>query len=161
MNNFCYNFIVKIVPYSDEYKNQTINLILTILENEFYSFGYERPDLFNIPETYQANNWNFWIAIEKGKVVGTVGLRNYGNNRGLLKRLYVNKNFRRTGLGSKLFVTLVKFAKEKNYREVFLGTSEKMIAANQFYLKMGFKRIDSFPAEIPNPGDTVFYKIDL
>jgi N-acetylglutamate synthase-like GNAT family acetyltransferase len=152
---------VKILLYSDKYKDQTISLVLGILEGEFYSFGYKRPDLFNISETYQTNKGNFWIAIEKEKVVGTIGLRNYGDNRGLLKRFYVDKNIRRMGLGSELFSTLVKFAKENNYKEIFLGTSEKMVAANKFYLKMGFKRIDSFPSDISNPGDTIFYKMAL
>jgi len=152
---------MKIFPYSDKYKDQTINLILGILEGEFHSFGIERPDLFKISETYQKDKGNFWIAVEKENVVGTIGLRNCDNNHGLLKRLYVDKNFRGTGLASKLFTTLVKFGKENNYKEIFLGTSEKMVAANKFYLKTGFKRIDSLPADIPNHGDTVFYKINL
>jgi hypothetical protein len=59
---------MKILPYSDKYKDQTIKLVLGILEGEFYSFGYKRPDLFNISETYQKDKGNFWIAIEKGKV---------------------------------------------------------------------------------------------
>ena len=152
---------MKILLYSDKYKDQTISLVLDILEEEFHSFGYKRPDLFNIYETYQKDNGNFWIAIEKGKVVGTIGLRDYGNNRGLLKRFYVDKNFRRIGLGSKLFSTLVKFAKENNYQEIFLGTSEKMVAANKFYLKMGFSRIDSLPIDISYIGDTLFYKKNM
>jgi N-acetylglutamate synthase-like GNAT family acetyltransferase len=152
---------VKIIQYSDKYKDQTVNLILSILENEFHAFGIERPDLLKISEIYQTNKGNFWIAVEKGKVVGTIGLRNYGNNRGCLKRMYIDKNFRGTGLASELFLTLVKFAKENNYKEIFLTTFETMIAANKFYLKMGFKRIDSLPEDIPSFGDTVFYKIDL
>ena len=132
-----------------------------ILEGEFHSFGYKRPDLFNISETFQKDKGNFWIAIEKEKVVGSIGLRDYGNNRGLLKRFYVDKNFRGTGLAQKLLATLVNFAKENNYKEIFLGTSEKMVAANKFYLKMGFERINSLPTDIQYVGDTIFYKIDL
>jgi N-acetylglutamate synthase-like GNAT family acetyltransferase len=57
--------------------------------------------------------------------------------------------------------TLVNFAKENSYKEIFLGTSEKMVAANKFYLKTGFERADSLPADISNIGDTIFYKIAL
>jgi ribosomal protein S18 acetylase RimI-like enzyme len=152
---------MKIIPYSNNYYKQTVQLILSILENEFHAFGYKRPDLLKISETYQKDKGNFWIAVENEEVVGTIGLRNYGNNRGYLKRFYVDKNFRGTGLAQKLLATLVDFAKENNYKEIFLGTSEKMIAANKFYLKMGFKRIDSLPIDILNPGDTVFYKTSL
>jgi ribosomal protein S18 acetylase RimI-like enzyme len=152
---------VKIIPYSDKYEKQTVKLILGILENEFNAFGFKRLDLLKISETYQTNKGNFWIAIENDKVVGTIGLIDYGNNRGYLKRMYVDKDFRRIGLASKLYATLVTFVRENNYKEIFLGTSEKMIAANKFYLKLGFKRIDSLPADIPNPGDTVFYKTTI
>jgi N-acetylglutamate synthase-like GNAT family acetyltransferase len=152
---------MKIIPYSDRYKNQTVNLILSILENEFQAFGKDRPDLLKISEIYQTNKGNFWIAIEKEKVVGTIGLRDYGNNHGCLKRMYVDKNFRGTGLAQKLLATLVKFVKEHNYKEIFLTTFETMIAANKFYLKMGFKRIDSLPEDIPSLGDIVFYKMAL
>jgi len=152
---------MKIIPYSEKYKKPTVKLILGILENEFHAFGKDRPDLLKISEIYQVNKGNFWIAVEKEKVVGTIGLRAYGNNRGYLKRMYVDKSFRGTGLASELLYTLVKFAKKNNYKEIFLTTFETMIAANKFYSKMGFKRIDSLPEDMPSFGDTVFYKIGL
>jgi len=152
---------MKIVPYSDKYKDQVINLILGILEGEFQAFGYKRLDIFKISETYQVDKGNFWIALEKEKVVGTIGLKNYADNRGLLKRLYVDKNFRGTGFAQKLLATVVKFAKVNNYKEIFLGTSERMVAANKFYFKTGFERIDSLPTDMSNIGDTIFYKMSL
>jgi N-acetylglutamate synthase-like GNAT family acetyltransferase len=152
---------MRIIPYSDKYKKETIELILNILEGEFGSYDITRPDLYKISETYQKGKSNFWIAIEKEKVVGTIALSNYGNNRGYLKRMYVCKDFRGTGLANKLFSILINFAKGNAYQELFLGTVENMLAANKFYQKIGFKRITSLPKDIPSFGDTIFYKISL
>ena len=70
-----YNFIVKIITYSEKYKKPTVKLILGILENEFHAFGKDRPDLLKISEIYQVNKGNFWIAVEKEKVVLSVVIR--------------------------------------------------------------------------------------
>jgi N-acetylglutamate synthase-like GNAT family acetyltransferase len=150
-----------IIPYSDKYNEETINLILNILEGEFGLHDIDRPDLYKISETYQGNRSNFWIAIENEKVIGTIALSNYGNNRGYLKRMYVHKDFRGKGVADELFSTVIKFARENNYKEIFLATIEDMVAANKFYVKKSFKRINSLPADIPVFGDTIFYKMTL
>lgn len=152
---------MRIVPYFDKYEEKTIKLVLNILENEFGFCGIDRPDLYKISETYQKDKNNFWIAIEKEEVIGTIALSNYGKNRGYLRRMYVHKNFRGKGVASKLFSILIKFAGDNNYKDLFLGTVEDMFIANKFYLKMGFKRINSLPQDIPSFGDTIFYKMSL
>lgn len=144
-------------PYSDEFKSQIQKLIINILENELGFVGEENPDLENIPDTYQKDKGNFWIAIKKGKVIGTIALKNYHHNRGYLKRLFVHKKFRRRGVASKLFSTLVQFAKESEYCEIYLETDQSMVAAGEFYKKKGFLRINTLPAGLPFFVNTIFY----
>lgn len=155
---------MKIIIYSDKYKDKTIELIFDILENEFSHHSKSgRPDLQNIPEEYQKNNGNFWIAIENENVVGTIALRNCDAKVGFLERMYVKKELRRAGLGKKLLSALIDFAKDKNYKEIFLSTWDEAISANNFYIKNGFKRIEALPDNIANrsSSDTVFYKLEL
>ncbi|MBW2975348.1 GNAT family N-acetyltransferase [Candidatus Woesearchaeota archaeon] len=155
--------MVRIIQYSSKYREQTINLIKEVLESEF---GFKvnkskRPDLYDINEAYQKKGGNFWIALEKDEVIGTVGLLNYGKNRGFLKRMYVDKRYRGKGAAKKLLLELINFAKNNNYKTIFVPTVEEMIAANKFYQKNGFKRIESLPEDFNLEEDTVFYRMDI
>jgi len=155
---------MKIIPYTDKYKEETIELIFDILENEFGHHSKSgRPDLYNITEEYQKNNGNFWLAVENENVVGTIALKNCDDGVGFLERMYVKKELRRVGLGTKLFSTLLTFAKNNNYKKIFLSTWEDTISANNFYIKNGFKRIESLPESIANrsSSDNIFYKLEL
>jgi ribosomal protein S18 acetylase RimI-like enzyme len=152
---------MEIIPYSDKYKEEVVIFILSILEGEYNLYDIPRPDLYKIPEAYQKDKSNFWIALENDKIIGTIALCNYGNNRGYLKRMYVDRNFRGKGVSDKLLSTLIKFGKDNGYKEIFLGTIESMIAANKFYIKNGFQRIKTLPKDIPELGDSIFYKLIL
>lgn len=152
---------MQIRAYSEEYKNETKQFILRILEKEFGLTGISRPDLDEIPEVYQYERSNFWIAIENEKVIGTIALKNCGSNRGYIKRMYVGKAFRGKGVAHELISTLIRFAKDNGYQELFLGTIEDLIAANKFYKKEGFQKIDSLPDDMDPYRDTLFYKLHI
>lgn len=157
---------VKIISYEEAYKDQVIELIFNILENEFGHHGKSgRPDVKNISEHYQKDPLsNFWVAIgENNEVIGTIALSDVGEGMGYLQRLMVKKEFRRDGVGRKLLEHLLNFAKSTDYKEIYLSTSEDMIDANRFYLKNGFIRIDSLPEESGNRSswDNVFYKLEI
>lgn len=152
---------VKIIEYNDEYKSSTKEFILGILDGEFGLGSTKRPDLDDIRGFYQKNKGNFWIALEGGEVVGSVAIKDYGKGRAYLKRMYVSREQRGTGLAKKLLDTALEHARGAGFREVFLGTGPEMVAANRFYSKSGFKRISKLPEGLPGFGDTVFYKAEL
>ncbi|HCC04243.1 MAG TPA: hypothetical protein DEP51_05245 [Clostridiales bacterium] len=83
-------------------------------------------------------NGNFWVAIEGEKVVGTLSLKNLGNNIGMLKGMYVHRDYRNKRIASKLMDILLKFAKIQKYKELVLETYEKLDVAIEFYKKRGF-----------------------
>ena len=153
--------MIQIIPYTDDYRDLTVKLILEILMKEFGFGDIERPDIHKITEVYQQDGGNFWIAVCEKKVIGTIAIRNYGNNRGYLKRMYVEKEFRGSGLAHELMQTLIDFAKGNKYKEIYLGTVEKFAAANKFYTKHGLIKIESLPDDMPSFGDNIFYKLDL
>lgn len=157
---------MEIIEYQDKYKEQVIDLIFGIFEKEFNSPSKAgRPDIKNIPEYYQKNERShFWVAVdENDNVIGTIGIYNLNDVCAGLRRLYVKKEFRGKGVAKELFSTLIKFAKEKGYKEIYLSTWDAAIAANKFYLKNGFERIPEWPKEIARDlgTDNRFYKLEL
>lgn len=150
--------MIKIIEYDDAYKQRTIDFILSILEDEFWFRGIERPDLLRIKDEYQQHDGNFLLAVDHGTVIGTIALCNYGQQRGYLKRMYVSKAYRGRGVAQQLLDQLLTFAKTKNYQEIYLATVSEMVAANKLYEKHGFERIEKLPNDFPVFNDTVFYK---
>jgi GNAT superfamily N-acetyltransferase len=150
-----------LIAYTDHYKDKTVRFILHVLEDEFGHIGFERPDIHDIPNAYMKDGGNFWLVVENDEVIGTIGLMNYGNGRGYLKRMYVDERKREQGIGLRLLQTLLAFARERGYRELYLGTTEKMVAAVRFYKKHGFERLETPPPDLPIVGDSLFLKLEL
>jgi len=160
-----YTMNIEVYTYLDSYKQQIIDLILDIQRNEFgVPITLEaQPDLKSIPSFYQKDNGNFWVAIIENKIVGTIALLDIGNSRGALRKMFVHKDFRgkEYGIGQALLNTLLEWARQNNFKEILLGTTEKFIAAQRFYEKNGFSEIDKqlLPKEFPvMEVDVKFYK---
>lgn len=156
----------RVERYSDEYKEQVVELINHIMENEFGTHSKSgRPDIRNIPEVYQkVESGDFWIALdENNQVVGTIALSDYGEGVGFLQRFAVKKEFRKKGVGTKLFSHLIDFAKLHQYKEIFLSTSDRRKDAIKFYEKNGWEEVKEVPENIrPQIGkENLFYRLDL
>ena len=157
---------VEIIEYSDEYKEQVKDLIFDVYEKERGRHSTTgRPDLNQIKEIYQDDNGNFWVAIESGKVIGTIGLINQGEERASMHRFAVAKNFRGKGVSAKLYSAFLKFAANHGYKKIFLGTTSDAQAAIKFYERHGFIKIDSVPEDLVKrlylTRDHIFYELDL
>ncbi|MFC1616106.1 GNAT family N-acetyltransferase [Patescibacteria group bacterium] len=154
--------MIKIIPYSEEYKKDVISLILNIWENEFNFKGLDRPDIYNISEIYQKNkDSNFWIALCNNELIGTAGLLKKSNNLALIKRMVVKIEYRKQGLGEKLFQTVLKFAKKHNFKTICAGTVEENPNAIKFYKNHGFKQNDVIPEDITAANDSICLKLNL
>lgn len=99
--------------------------------------------------------------MDKDEVVGTIGIENYGKNRAYLRRMYIKKEFRGTGLADKMFSKALTFAKKNNFEIIYLSTSKLMTAANKFYKKNNLGVIKSLPSDLPMCGDDIFYKLKI
>lgn len=156
--------MIEIVPYAIEHQARVIGLILPIQQSEFgVSITLaDQPDLLAIPEFYQMGCGNFWVALAGGEVVGSIALRDLGDGRGALRKMFVRSECRGAGHGvaGGLLLTLLEWCGEKQVRDVFLGTTAKMRAAHRFYEKWGFAEISrsDLPASFPVMAvDTKFY----
>jgi len=154
--------------YTDKHKQEVIDLILHIQQKEFnIPITIEKqPDLNDIVNFYQTGKGNFWVATVDHKVVGTIGLLDIGNSQGALRKMFVNDLYRGKphGVGQALLDTLFSWAKKNAISNVFLGTTEKFIAAQKFYVRNGFSEIpvESLPKNFPIMAvDKKFYRYDM
>ena len=159
---------INIEVYSDIHKNKVTDLILNIQNAEFsIPINLEmQPDLNGIPGFYQTKSGNFWIAKIDDKIIGTIALLVIGNHMGALRKMLVNKTYRgkEFGVGQKLLNTLMEWSKQKGFREIFLGTTDKFIRAQRFYEKNGFKEIEkgNLPESFPvMEVDSKFYRLSV
>lgn len=157
-----------IETYHDKYKQDIQNLILEIQQKEFgLNISIDNQlDLQNIPIYYQNANGNFWVATKNNNIIGTIALLDIGNNQVALRKMFVEKEYRgkEKGVAQKLLTHLLRWTANKNINEIFLGTTEKFLAAQRFYEKNNFIEIDK--SELPKAFpimtvDIKFYKCKI
>lgn len=160
--------MIEIVPFTPAHADGVVSLIVPIQQSEFdIPISLEaQPDLSDIPGFYQRGEGNFWIALDSGKVVGTVALLDIGNHQAALRKMFVAAAYRgpQPGVAKHLLETLVSWCRARAVREVYLGTTARFLAAHRFYEKNGFQ--DIARAELPErfpvmAVDTKFYRRSL
>ncbi|WP_371374990.1 GNAT family N-acetyltransferase [Sporomusa aerivorans] len=159
---------VSVEEYSDIYKEEVINLILAIQQAEFGIpiTREDQPDLAAIEQFYQTGAGNFWVALGETHVVGTIALLDIGNKQAAIRKLFTNAAYRGSGYntGKMLLEKLMGWAAAKGIEEIYLGTTEKFLAAHRFYEKNGFNEITTaeLPAAFPVMAvDKKFYQFRL
>lgn len=156
--------MIEIVPFAANHQAGVIELILSIQQVEFgVPITLEnQPDLLDIPGFYQQGSGNFWIALADGQVVGSIALRDLGNDQGALRKMFVNAAYRgkEKGVARRLLEELISSATRAGVRDLFLGTIDAFVAAHRFYERNGFVQIPAsdLPEAFPLMGvDTRFY----
>lgn len=159
---------LQIATYQPQYQAAIIKLILNIQQQEFglpITLKDQR-DLLDIPSFYQRGNGNFWIALDREKVIGTIAAIDIGNSQLALRKMFVDTKYRgkEIGVGQHLLNSLLNWARSKNIGDIYLGTVDVFQAAHRFYQKNGFMRIHQLvlPPSFPlMTGDTIFYWLSL
>ena len=152
---------ISIIQYRDEFKEQVGTLITSIQAEFGVPLTYEnQPDLQIIPQVYQQNAGNFWVALDGAQVIGTIALIDQGQHTAVLRKMFVHPDYRGAaiGIGKKLLDTLLSWAQSHGIRDIFLGTNERFIAAQHFYEKHGFRLIDD--ATMPPHIAAIRMKVD-
>lgn len=160
--------MVTVVPFTPAHAPGVPALILPIQQAEFGIAVTlaDQPDLLDIPGFYQAGRGNFWVALDQGQVVGTIGLRDIGEGRAALRKMFVAASHRgrEHGVAAALLETLLAWAHAQGLAEVLLGTTDRFLAAHRFYEKHGFEVVprEDLPASFPVMAvDSRFYRLTL
>lgn len=148
---------ITIQPFSEIYQKQVENLVLGVQNGEF-NLGItaqDQPDLPNIGAFYK--NGQFWIALnEQNQLMGTIGIQPLNEKQAVLRKMFMDKSMRGNkdvNLAQRLFETLLAFAKQKSYQELWLDTPPPAYAAHRFYEKNGFELMptESTPKDFITP----------
>ncbi len=150
------------------YSNQIVDLIIPIQQLEF---GVpitlaDQPDLMDIEKNYHATGGNFWAALHEGKVVGTIALIAIGEGKGVIRKMFVNKDFRgkEFGIAQDLLNELIHYSNSARITDLYLGTVDILKAAIRFYERNGFVAIEKNKLPVTFPvmsADNVFYHLEI
>jgi N-acetylglutamate synthase-like GNAT family acetyltransferase len=144
---------MQIITYQEKYKQQIIDLILGIQNNEakINLSLEEQPDLLDITTCYEKDGGEFWLAVEGDTLIGTLALMNKGNGNAVLKKGFVRADYRKQGILGKLYATLQEFAKEQGLTTFVFDTPSVATNCHSFFEKRGYRRIKK--DELPFPYD--------
>ena len=152
------NYKIREIEFKDN--KEVENIIRTCL----IEFGGNReglawcdPDLGRFSEIYNKEGCKYWvIENEEGKLVGGAGIGKLDGFDDIceLQKMYCLKEARGTGVSHKLMDIALEYAK-KYYKSCYIETLSNMIAANKFYQKYRFERLDK-PL-----GDTGHFSCDV
>ena len=100
------------------------------------------------------------------EVVGTIALLDIGEGLGVLRKMFVKEAWRgkKYGVAQSLLNTLLNWARDKDFCEIYLGTTAHYLAAHKFYQREGFHEIsvEKLPVAFPPVAvNSKFYRLVL
>lgn len=117
----------------------------------------EMPELLRIASWFREHEGAFWVAVEGDGVVGCIGFTPAPDAAGIeLKKLYVSKTARETGLGSTLVRLVERAAAERRARFIELWSDTRFVTAHRFYEARGYARTER-TRELHDKSETVEY----
>jgi ribosomal protein S18 acetylase RimI-like enzyme len=136
---------MQIVPYT----NSDAPAVAMLFRNVFREMGWkERPSdhmdsphlLFHLPD-----GGVLILAKEKDRVIGTAGLILFTKTEALIKRFYLEQEYRGTGVAQKLLQELIEYAITFGVTKLILDVRKNNFRAVGFYRKNGFQETTVTP----------------
>jgi GNAT superfamily N-acetyltransferase len=116
-------------------------------------------ELQHFTTEYAAPQGAFILAEDAGQYVACIGVRQFSDDVGEIKRLYVVPAARGRGLGRMLVERIIVAAREIGYRSLLLDTLPFMKEAQTLYLALGFK--PTTPYRYNPVAGSAFLRLDL
>jgi N-acetylglutamate synthase-like GNAT family acetyltransferase len=159
---------IQIKRFEPDDQQGVIDVIVPIQREEFgiAITAEDQPDLKAIPDFYQSGTGDFWVAKAGEQVIGTIGLKDIGSGQAALRKMFVDAEYRgrEFGVATQLLHRLIEDARHRGVKDIFLGTTDKFLAAHRFYEKHGFTEVakETLPASFPLMAvDSRFYVLSL
>ena len=106
---------------------------------------YYDPTTDHLFELFQTPGSVYYVAEIEGEVVGGCGIfptEGLPNATCELVKLYLSSNARGTGLGKKLLLQSMEWAKANGYNQVYLESMPELSKAVSIYEKVGFEKLN-------------------
>ncbi|UAB80198.1 GNAT family N-acetyltransferase [Marixanthomonas sp. SCSIO 43207] len=132
---------MKIIPFNPKYAKDFYELNIEWLETHFYVEDFDR-EVLSKPEKYILKpGGHIFFAIENETVLGTVALLKRGEKEFELTKMAVLPNQRGKKIGQKLMQHCIDFAKQNDFKKLFLYSNTKLENAIYIYRKFGFVEV--------------------
>lgn len=138
--------VFEVLPYVMEFRRQLYPLLDPLIVPK---------DLVNFEQNYIQSPTGAFLQARTtaGKLIGVIGMMPYDYRFSHLNideettvevaRLFVNPEYRRAGIASRLFQELLKTAQQKHIRRLYLHTHPFLQGAYDYWLKQEFKLLKS------------------
>lgn len=160
--------LLRIRPYEQGDLEPIAELIVHIQQQEY---GIEitredQPDLASIPQFYQQQNGNFWVALDGERIVGTIALVDISGQQVALRKMFVHTDYRGKvwKTAQLLLQQAIQWAQHRQVTDIYLGTTPQFKAAHRFYEKNGFIEVTEpqLPEAFPvMKVDKKFYRLSI
>jgi len=136
---------IRIVPYSEEYKDEIKYLNYEWLQHYFKVEKGDAVALSNPKEEIIDKGGFIFFVLLNDQVVGTASLLKKTNVLFELGKMAVSKTMQGKGIGENLLKHCLHFAKNKEIKSLILYSNTKLKPALKLYHKYGFKEVTLEP----------------
>jgi len=99
-------------------------------------------ELVHLSEVFSEAKKNaFWVVDLQGEIVGCFGIESHGEISTELRRMYLDQEFRRAGIGKRMLECAEDQARSLGFRKMLVSTAEIQRAADRFYRRSGFREV--------------------
>lgn len=102
--------------------------------------GYVAQSFHEFLLNYDPNKYKLWIAEHNNEIVGSIAILDHGD-RAQLRWFLLHPDYRGIGLGKRLFNGAIDYCKQKEFKTVFLDTTNELDQAIRMYKKAGFVQV--------------------
>lgn len=100
----------------------------------------ELPELHALATWFAGLSGAVWVAEDEGAILGMIGVVPDADGAWEIRKLYVDRAARGTGLAQRLLATAEAHAAARGARELFLWTDTRFTRAHRFYEAQSFVR---------------------
>lgn len=125
---------------------KVIRDVFVELEAPKVGTAYADPILDTLFEVYDKEDSIYFVVEQEGRIIGGGGIAPLDNGPdGIceLQKMYFLPEARGKGIGEKMILNCLAFAKEVGFKKCYLETLEMMGNAQKLYNKVGFSYLDA------------------
>ena len=115
---------------------------------EQYIAGPLADELGRLQDVFAAAKRNgFWVVTLRDEIIGTFGIESRGRDTTELRRMYLDRRHRGTGIAQRMLEYAESRARALGFSTMILSTAEIQRAALRFYRKNGYRLVKTEVAE--------------